>query len=90
MLTVAAIAVGAFPIRRKQRIYPNFELNYNVENDECIRRYKFTQHGINILENLIGGDLRRQTDRSHSVTSREKICLALRYFSSGSFMQVTN
>jgi len=87
---MAAIAVGAFPIKRKQRVYRNFELHYNVDNDECIKRYRFTLHSINVLENLIGEDLRRQTDRSHSVTSREQICLALRYFASGSFMQVTS
>ena len=63
---------------------------HQFDNDKCINRYRFTQHGINVLVILIGEDLRRQTDRSESVTSREQICLALRYFASGSFMHVTN
>ena len=70
MLKMAAIAVGAFTIRRKQRVYRNFELNYNIDNDDSIKRYRFTKHGINVLEKIIGEDLRRQTNRSHAVTSR--------------------
>jgi len=65
---MAAMAIGAIPMRRKERVHWNFDLNNNVENDNCIRRHWFTIHALILMENMIADDLKGITDRSHPVT----------------------
>ena len=40
------------------------------------------------LEELLGPDLRRRTNRNQSLTTLERIILALRFFATGSMQQV--
>ncbi|XP_052761947.1 putative nuclease HARBI1 [Mya arenaria] len=56
--------------------------------DELRRRFRFGRRGIEYLADLLREDLARETDRSCSLSVEEQVCIALRYYASGSFMQV--
>ncbi|CAG2189782.1 HARBI1 [Mytilus edulis] len=74
--------------RYKPRIYREFLGAEPYTESEFQARYRFSKESIRILTNLLNDDLKRPTNRSHAIPVETQIKIALRYYASGSFMQV--
>ncbi|CAC5360910.1 HARBI1 [Mytilus coruscus] len=74
--------------RYKPRIYREFLGAEPYTESEFQARYRFSKESIQILTNLLNDDLKRPTHRSHAIPVETQIKIALRYYASGSFMQV--
>ncbi|XP_071124039.1 putative nuclease HARBI1 [Mytilus edulis] len=74
--------------RHKPRIYREFLGAEPYTECEFQARYRFSKESIQILTNLLNDDLKRSTNRSHAIPVETQIKIALRYYASGSFMQV--
>ena len=75
----------------QQRRPRNFRFNTNVLNltDEQLRaRYRFGRASINFILDLIKEDLKRKTKRNHALRPIDQLLIALRFYASGSFLQV--
>lgn len=57
-------------------------------DEELRKRYRFGRRGLNFLTELLENDLQRPTRRSHAISVPHQILIALRFYSSGSFLQV--
>ncbi|XP_053378584.1 putative nuclease HARBI1 [Mercenaria mercenaria] len=55
----------------------------NLTDLEIIQRYRFDRRGIEYLEDLLRPYLQPRTARHQSLSVREKILIALRYFATG-------
>ncbi|XP_060553824.1 putative nuclease HARBI1 [Ruditapes philippinarum] len=53
-----------------------------------IRRYRFSNEGVNYIVNLLENDIKRSTKRNHAISPRNQVLLALRFFASGSMYEV--
>lgn len=57
--------------------------------DEQLRsRYRFGKASLRYIENLVQNDLRRQTRRNNAIPPLYQLLMALRFYASGSFLQV--
>jgi hypothetical protein len=54
-----------------------------MTNLEIISRYRFDRDGIHFLDRLLSPLIQPQTARNHSLTSRDKILITLRYLATG-------
>ena len=61
----------------------------NLNETECIQRFRFDKNGIIDLCQLLESDLRRPTLRSNSLPVLVQVCAALRFFAQGAFYRVT-
>ena len=58
-------------------------------SDEYFRsRYRFGRESINFLVNLLSNNRKRRTARSHALKPLVQVHVALRFFASGSFLEV--
>ena len=77
---------------RRPRRPRQFKPAINIENftDEELRnRFRFgRRQGIGYITNLIADELRRSTRRNHALPSLQQVLIALRFYASGSFLQV--
>ena len=74
--------------RRERRYHPR-GLNIDGLYDSDLRaRYRFGRNSINYLTNLLREDLVRDTMRGHALEPEQQVLIALRFFASGSFLQV--
>ncbi|KAJ8321149.1 hypothetical protein KUTeg_001274 [Tegillarca granosa] len=55
--------------------------------EELRKRYRFGRNGIDLITSLIRDDIERDTKRNHALTA-EQVLIALRFYASGSFMQM--
>ncbi|XP_052799504.1 putative nuclease HARBI1 [Mya arenaria] len=85
---LAAVIGCLVNIPRKNREFRVINLNESLNDEELRRRFRFGRIGIVYLADLLREDLARETDRSCSLSVEEQVCIALRYYASGSFMQV--
>ncbi|XP_052818457.1 putative nuclease HARBI1 [Mya arenaria] len=85
---MAAIIGCLVNIPRKNREFRVINLNENLNDEELRRKFRFGRRGIEYLADLLREDLARETDRSCSLSVEEQVCIALRYYASGSCMQV--
>jgi hypothetical protein len=53
-----------------------------------LTRYRFGQDSINFIANLLREDLVRTTNKATGLTVEEQVKIALRFYASGSFLQV--
>ena len=73
----------------RERRYRHNNVNINGLSDTELRaRYRFGRQSINFITNLVREDLIRSTMRNHSLAPEIQILIALRFFASGSFLQV--
>ena len=56
--------------------------------EELVKRYRFGRDSLLFLVRLIEDEVRPITKRNHSVSTEEQLVIALRFFASGSFLQV--
>ena len=62
---------------------------YEVYSDEELRaRFRFGSRSIEFLEQLLGEDIRRTTERNQPVPVKMQILVALRFYATGHFFQV--
>ena len=74
---------------RRERRYRPRGLNIDGLYDNELRaRYRFGRNSINYLTNLLREDLVRDTQRGHALEPEQQVLIALRFFASGSFLQV--
>jgi len=74
--------------RRPRQFFRNDRLIDDIDAEECRRRYRFTPDNIDRLLGLVGHRLQRQTRRNHALTPRQCLCLALRFYATGAFLQI--
>ena len=73
--------------RRPRQLKPC--INIETFTDEELRnRFMFGQQGIAYITNLIADELRRSTHRNHALPPLQQVLVALRFYASGSFLQV--
>ena len=76
------------PQRRKEREFKEcIDINRLTER-ELRERFRFGKDGINYLCDLLHAKLERPTKRSKSLSVLQQILIALRFFATGSFLQV--
>lgn len=74
---------------RRERRYRQHGINIDGLFDAELRaRYRFGREAINYITNLLRDDLLRDTKRNHSLDPQHQVLIALRFFASGSFLQV--
>ena len=74
---------------RKPRVFRAIELRANLLTTEELRkRYRFGREGINYITELVRENLERGTNKKTALTVEQQVMITLRYFSSGSFIQV--
>ena len=57
-------------------------------NEELRHRYRFGSESIHFITDLLAPDLRRETRRNHALDPTTQVLVALRFYASGSFLQV--
>ena len=82
-----------FNVERGHRRPRKFRLSNNsliddYTDEELRARYRFDRQSILYITNLLARDLRRSTARNHALTPLHQILIALRFFASGSLLQV--
>ena len=78
------------PVTRKERKFrlrDDFSLD-EYSDDEWRSRYRFGRESIELLVDLLRDDLERATARNHVLSTAVQVLAALRFFASGSFLQV--
>ena len=76
--------------RRKERTFrlpDDFSLS-NFTDEELRSRYRFGRESIEFLSELLRDDIERDTSRNHALSTTVQVLVALRFFASGSFLQV--
>ena len=73
----------------RERRFRQQEFSLDDFSDEELRSsYRFGRESIEHLTEIIGDDLQRQRKRNHAMTPTLQTLVALRFFASGSFVQV--
>ena len=75
-------------IRRRPRQFRELIDIENFTDEELRARYRFGRQAVGYITNLIADDLRRSTRRNHALPPLQQVLIALRFFASGSFLQV--
>ena len=60
----------------------------HLEDDTLLKQYRFPLKEILILSDLLRANLEKPTHRSQAVPVEMQVCVALRFFASGSFQNV--
>lgn len=80
-----------FELLRQNRLPRVFNRNVNINDlsDEKLRqRYRFSRDSLRYIAALIEDDIRPLTNRNHAISAEEQLLVALRFYASGSFLQV--
>ena len=80
--------VAAPQRQRRARTYRENDNWLSFTDEELRARYRFGRESIEYILNVIGNDLRRKTRRNHAMSPSKQLLVALRFFASGSFLQV--
>ncbi|XP_068710741.1 putative nuclease HARBI1 [Montipora foliosa] len=73
--------------RRPRQFKPPINIE-NFTDEELRNRFRFGRQGIGYITNLIADELRRSTRRNHALPPLQQVLIALRFYASGSFLQV--
>ena len=60
----------------------------NFSNEELLHRFQFGRESLPFIARLIEDEVRRLTRRNHAISTEQQLLIALRFFASGSFLQV--
>ena len=88
---MAGLALNLFRVNhpRRERRYRPRGLNIDgLFDDELRARYRFGRNAINYITNLLHDDLVRVSQRGHALEPQQQVLVALRFFASGSSVQV--
>ncbi|XP_064643104.1 putative nuclease HARBI1 [Lineus longissimus] len=76
-------------LARKARTFRHKDSDLDIFDDNNLRqRYRFSRASIEYITDLIRDQLERPTKRSHSLSPEQQVMLALRFYATGSFVQV--
>ena len=90
-IKMAGILFQNIAVPNEQRQPRNYCLNENrldLTDEQLCDRYRFGGVSINYLLDIFGDELRRKTNRSHALKPIDQLLIALRFYASGSFLQV--
>ncbi|XP_046551325.1 putative nuclease HARBI1 [Haliotis rubra] len=74
---------------QEKKVYRAYDLNIlGYSDSELRRRYRFGRRSIEYLVDTLRDDLKRPTNRGHALTVEQQVLIALRFYASGSFLQV--
>ena len=76
--------------RRRERRFragSQFEIDRFTDYELCAR-YRFGRESILFITNLVARDISRNTRRNHALHPLHQVLVALRFYASGSFLQV--
>ena len=88
---MADLLYANFQQEQQQRRARHFRPFANIDGftDEELRaRYRFGRQSLEFIATLLSDDLRRSTRRNHAMPPLQQVLIALRFFASGSFLQV--
>lgn len=75
--------------KSKQRQFRSIEFTIDGYTDEELRaRYRFGRESILYITDHLADSLRRKTNRNHPLSALQQVLIALRFYTSGSFLQV--
>ena len=77
-----------FALQRKPREFRHTTHVQELSDKEMASRYRFTNYGIDCLEELLQDQLERPTNRNKALTVRQMLLLTLRYLASGAFFSL--
>ena len=81
--------LGLVVPERRERQFRLHDMSLDNFTDEELRcRYRFGRDSIEFLTELLKDDLQRQTKRNQALTPTIQLLVALRFFASGSFLQI--
>ncbi|XP_061193223.1 putative nuclease HARBI1 [Saccostrea echinata] len=84
-----AVRLALQPPQRKKRCFrAAADPLQGWSDEELHKRYRFSRRGIAFIVELLSEDLERATKRSHALSVEQQILMALRFYASGSFLQV--
>ena len=72
-------------------IYTRRKRNFNLSGlseAEVKSRYRFLRDSIQFITDMLAPDLERPTERKHALKPQEQVLVALRFFASGSFLEL--
>ena len=73
----------------RERKFQQREIDLDELTDQELRsRYRFGRESIKFLVEILKDDLQRQTRRNHALSPTLQVLVALRFFASGSFLQI--
>ena len=73
----------------RERKFQQREIDLDELTDQELRsRYRFGRESINFLVEIVKDDLQRETRRNHALSPTLHVLVALRFFASGSFLQI--
>ncbi|XP_068737172.1 putative nuclease HARBI1 [Montipora capricornis] len=76
-------------VPRQEKKYRMHDIDStNFSEDELKSRFRFGRDSIIFLVELLREDLEQQTSRNHALSPAVQVLVALRFFASGSFLQV--
>ena len=73
--------------RRPRQFKPPINIE-NFTDQELRNRFRSGRQGIGYITNLIADELHRSTRRNHALPPLQQVLIALRFYASGSFLQV--
>ena len=86
---MADLLIPVIPPKIRKRKFRQHEIFLEDVSDEELRcRYRFGRDSIEFLTEILKNDLQRQTKRNHALSPTQQILVALRFFASGSFLQL--
>lgn len=86
---MADLLFPVIPPKIRERRFRQHEIFLDDFSDEELRsRYRFGRDSIEFLTEILEEDLQRPTKRNHALSPTLQILVALRFFASGSFLQV--
>jgi len=75
--------------RRQRKFRTGTQCEIDDFTDEELRaRYRFRRESILFITDLVAGDISRNTQRNHALLPLHQVLIALRFYASGSFLQV--
>ena len=75
--------------KRKERQFRHVAFTIDgYTNEELRTRYRFGRESIMHITDLLEEDLHRKTQRNHPISALQQVLIALRFYASGSFLQV--
>ena len=75
--------------RRERRFRTGTQCEIDDFTGEELRaRYRFRRESILFITNLVAGDISRNTRLNHALPPLQQVLIALRFYASGSFLQV--
>lgn len=71
---------------RRERVFQDRSVPLSFPDNHLYERYRFSGEGIHYLYRRLGPRIQHRTARSHALIIPQMVCVALRFFASGSFL----